>query len=65
MAKFELYKDNAGEFRWRYLASNGKIIAVASEGYKAKNDCAHGIEIMKRDAPAAQVVDNTAAPASP
>lgn len=60
MAKFELYKDNAGEFRWRYLASNGKIIAVASEGYKAKGDCAHGIEIMKRDATAAKVVDITA-----
>ena len=33
--KFEVYVDNAGEFRFRLKARNGEIIAV-SEGYKAK-----------------------------
>lgn len=59
MAKFELYKDTAGEYRWRFVSSNGRIIAVASEGYKAKNDCVNGMEIVKRDGPAASVVDQT------
>ena len=31
--KFEIYKDKAGEFRFRLKAKNGQIIAV-SEGYK-------------------------------
>lgn len=42
-----LYKDNVGEWRWTYHASNGKAIAVASEGYKKRSDCERGIEIMK------------------
>ena len=33
--KFEIYKDKAGEFRFRIVATNGNILA-SSEGYKAK-----------------------------
>ena len=55
MARFELYKDNAGEYRWRFVSSNGRIIATSSEGYKAKGDCQNGIELIKREAPSAQV----------
>jgi uncharacterized protein YegP (UPF0339 family) len=55
MARFELYKDNAGEYRWRFVSSNGRIIATSSEGYKAKGDCQNGIELIKREAPPAQV----------
>ena len=36
--KFEVYQDKRGEWRWRRLASNGKIVGAASEGYKAKKD---------------------------
>jgi len=32
-AKFEVYKDGKGEYRFRLKASNGEIIAVG-EGYK-------------------------------
>ena len=59
MTRFELYKDNAGEFRWRFVASNGKIIATSSEGYTAKVDCQHGIELVKKDAPAAPVEEKS------
>ena len=55
MATFELYKDKAGEFRWRYVATNGRIIATSSEGYKAKADCKNGIDLVKREAAAAKV----------
>jgi len=56
---FEVYKDNAGEFRWRLKAANGKVIATASEGYKAKADCEKGIESIKSGAADAKVVDMT------
>lgn len=55
MTRFETYKDKRGEFRWRFISSNGKIIAISSESYKAKSDCQHGIDLIKRDGPAAKV----------
>lgn len=48
--KFEIYKDKAGEYRFRLKASNGQII-LASEGYKAKSSCTNGIESVKKNAP--------------
>lgn len=53
--KFEVYKDKAGEFRFRLKAKNGEIIAV-SEGYKAKASCLKGIESVKKNAPDSPVV---------
>jgi uncharacterized protein YegP (UPF0339 family) len=48
--KFEIYKDKAGEFRFRLKASNGQNI-LASEGYSAKSGCNNGIESVKKNAP--------------
>jgi len=48
--KFEIYKDKAGEFRFRLKASNGQNI-LASEGYKARSSCVNGIESVKKNAP--------------
>lgn len=48
--KFEVYKDKAGEFRFRLKASNGQNI-LASEGYKAKAGCTNGIESVKKNSP--------------
>ena len=52
--KFEMYKDKAGEFRFRLKAKNGEIIAT-SEGYKTKESCVNGIESVKKNAPEAPV----------
>ena len=46
--KFEIYKDKAGEFRFRLKAGNGQII-LASEGYKAKASCNNGIESVRKN----------------
>ena len=53
--KFEIYKDKAGEFRFRLKATNGQIIAV-SEGYKALSGCMNGIESVKKNADSEIVV---------
>lgn len=42
-----LYKDNRGEWRWSYEASNGRTIAVSSEGYNRRVDAERSIKIMK------------------
>jgi uncharacterized protein YegP (UPF0339 family) len=54
--KFEVYKDKAGEFRFRLKAGNGEIIAVG-EGYKTKASALSGIESVKKSAADATVVD--------
>lgn len=35
-ARFELYVDKAGESRWRFKASNGRVIADSGEGYSTR-----------------------------
>ena len=46
--KFEVYKDKAGEFRFRLKAGNGENI-LGSEGYKAKASCMKGIESVRKN----------------
>ncbi|NWG75006.1 MAG: DUF1508 domain-containing protein [Rubrivivax sp.] len=53
--KFELYKDNFGEFRWMLVASNGQMIANSGEGYKSKDNAKAGIESVKKNAPIAEI----------
>lgn len=48
---FELYEDNAGEWRWRLRHRNGNIIADSGEGYSTKANAKNGIESVKRNAP--------------
>jgi len=57
--KFEVYKDKAGEFRFRLKARNGEIIAV-SEGYTSKASCLNGIESVRKNAPEAPVTEEKA-----
>ncbi len=45
--KYNIFKDKAGEWRWRLVATNGKIIADSGEGYNNKADCLHGIDLVK------------------
>jgi uncharacterized protein YegP (UPF0339 family) len=37
--KLEYYKDSKGEWRWRRVAANGKVVGASTEGYKNKSDC--------------------------
>ena len=46
--KFEVYKDKAGETRFRLKAGNGQTI-LASEGYKRKASCMNGIESVRKN----------------
>ena len=47
--KFEIYKDKAGEFRFRLKAGNGETI-LTGEGYKAKDGVLNGIESIRKNA---------------
>jgi len=47
--KFQIYKDNAGEFRFRLFAQNGENI-LASEGYAQKSGAKSAIDSVKNNA---------------
>ena len=48
MAKFEIKKDKAGEFRFNLKARNGQVI-LSSEGYKLRGNCLKGIESVRKN----------------
>jgi uncharacterized protein YegP (UPF0339 family) len=56
--KFELYKDKAGEFRFRFKAPNGESM-FGSEGYAQKASAMSAIESIKKNAPGSSVEDQT------
>jgi hypothetical protein len=55
-AKFEVYKDSSGKFRFRLRAANNEIIAQG-EAYTTKAACMNGVESVKKNAPVAEVED--------
>lgn len=58
MAKFELYEDSDGKYRWRFRVNN-KIIAVSSENYINKPDCFHSIRLIQEGSLDAEIDDQT------
>lgn len=54
--KFQIFRDRAGEYRFRLTARNGKIIAV-SEGYLTHGGCRNGVQSVKNCAPDAQIIE--------
>jgi uncharacterized protein YegP (UPF0339 family) len=56
--KFSIYKDKAGEFRFRIVASNGNILA-SSQGYNQKQSAKEAIASIQKNGAAAEVVDET------
>jgi len=61
MGKFEIYKDQAAQYRFRLKAPDGEIIATG-EGYITKQSCLDGISAVRKYAPTAPVVDLTQPP---
>jgi len=56
-AKFELYTDAKGEYRWRLKAANGQTIATGGEGYSSAAAAKNGIASVKKNAPDADIVE--------
>ncbi|WP_438267404.1 HVO_2922 family protein [Halomarina litorea] len=54
-AHFELYRDEAGEWRWRLVHRNGNILADSGEGYSRKADARTGLRSVKANAADARV----------
>jgi uncharacterized protein len=57
-AQFVLKKGSTGKFRFNLVATNGQVIAT-SEAYESKARALKGIESVKRNAPGAEIDDQT------
>ncbi len=55
--KFEIYKDKAGEFRVRFKYNSE--VMLSSEGYSSKESAKAAIASVKKNAPDADVEDNS------
>lgn len=45
--KYQVYRDQNNQWRWRLVAANGRIIAVSGESYWNKTDCLNAINLVK------------------
>ena len=59
-AKFEIYKGKIGDFHWKLIHTNGRIIARSDEGYTSKVNVIHSLNSVRDNAPGATVEDRTA-----
>lgn len=57
--RFYIYRDSKGEYRWRLLARNGKIIADSGGSYKEKRNCMKAIRTIRVWSLRAKIDDRT------
>ena len=56
-ARFELYQDAGGSWRWRLFAANNEQIAASGEAFSSKSAAKGGAEAVKRVAGSAPIED--------
>jgi uncharacterized protein YegP (UPF0339 family) len=57
MAKFIIYADRSGSYRWRLEASNGQTVASSGESFASKSNARRAAEGVKESAPKADIVE--------
>jgi len=55
LARFEVFRDRADEWRWRLVHRNGNVIADGGEGYASKQNALKGLRSVRRNAPGAEI----------
>ena len=43
VARFQIYKDKSGHYRWRLLAPDHSILAISATGYSTRKECTASI----------------------
>ncbi len=52
---FELYPDDDGRYRWRFVDREGRGVASSEEAYSTKSDAADAVDAFRRDVQGAEV----------
>jgi uncharacterized protein YegP (UPF0339 family) len=53
--RYEVYSSRKNlllrkQWRWRFIASNGRVIAVSSEGYNNYIECLRSVDLLRGSA---------------
>ena len=59
MLTYVMYRDTAGQYRWRCLAGNNRTIADSGESYYNKADCRTALDLLRDDCGRSAVQDKT------
>jgi len=57
MWKFEVYRDEGGNYRWRLRTANGQVVASSCESFASHADAKEAVENVKANAGSATSVD--------
>ena len=57
MAKYVVYADAGGHYRWKLVASNGQTTASSGESFASKSNAREAAEHVKESAATAEVVE--------
>ncbi|GAA0531882.1 HVO_2922 family protein [Halorubrum ejinorense] len=49
-AAFEVFRDAAGEYRWRLVHENGNVLADSGEGYASRSKAQQGLDSVRSNA---------------
>lgn len=60
-SKIQIYRDRKREFRWRLLASNGRIIADCAEGFGRRRGVIASVKLLLKAAGNYCVVEHPSA----
>lgn len=55
-ARLDIYRDTTGDWRWRVLAANGRVVADSAEGYRRRGAALRGFEITRSALPPAPAI---------
>ena len=65
VGRFEIYRDKAGEFRWRLRRPDGAIVADSGEGYADRAKCEEDVRWVRANAGKAGVAGLDVTPEDP
>ncbi|WP_144798352.1 HVO_2922 family protein [Halorubrum depositum] len=54
---FEMFRDAAGEWRWRLIHENGNVLADSGEGYSSRSKARQGLDSVRSNAAEAALDD--------
>ena len=54
--RFVVFRDGAA-YRWRFVAPNGRVVAVSGEAYRSEDDCKAAIIVLCREAKSGTAID--------
>ena len=55
MAKFRVYTDSKDQYRWKFIASNRKVVAKSSRAFAKREECLQSLTLLQKEIAGAPV----------